>query len=62
MTRHKGISFDGAILAIIAGLLLQTIIFNLVGINVADVPARVIILFWGMLAGGFGIWATLTGF
>lgn len=62
MTRQNGISFDGAILAIIAGLLLQAIIFNFFGINVAEVPVKVIILFWGIFAGVFGILADLTGF
>ena len=61
MTGQKGISFDGAILAIIAGLLLQAIIFNLLGINVAEVPAKVILLLWGILSGGFGIFADLIG-
>ena len=55
MTRHNGISFDGAILAIIAGLLLQAIMFNLFGVNVAEVPAKVILVFWGIFAGVFGI-------
>lgn len=62
MTRHQGITFDGVILAIIAGLLLQAVIFNLFGINVAEVPAKVILVFWGLFAGGFGILADLIGF
>ena len=62
MIRHKGISFDGAILAIIAGLLLQAIMFNIYGVNVAEVPAKVILVFWGRFAGVFGILADLTGF
>lgn len=62
MTKHRGISADGVILAIIAGLLLQAIIFNLSGINVTEVPAKVILILWAVLAVGFGILAELTDF
>lgn len=60
MTKRR-ISMDGIILAIIAGLLFQTIIYNSLGINVTDVPARVILILWGVLAGVFGVFADLTG-
>lgn len=62
MTKHKGISVDGVILAIIAGLLLQAIIFNLSGINATEVPVKVILISWIVLASGFGILAELTDF
>ena len=61
MTKHK-ISMDGIILAVIAGLLLQTMIYNVLGINVAEVPVRVILILWGILAGAIGRIADLTGF
>ena len=61
MTRYK-FTTDGIILAIIAGLLLQAVIYNVFGINVAEVPAKMIIILWGVFAAAFGALENITEF
>ena len=61
MTRHK-ISLDNIILAIIAGLLLQAVIYNIFGINVAEVPVKMILLLWGVFATAFCVLENITEF
>lgn len=61
MTRYK-FTTDGIILAIIAGFLLQAVIYNIIGINVAEVPAKMIFLLWGVFAAAFGLLENITEF
>ena len=61
MTRHRMISLDGVLLAVIAGLLIQAIVYNSLGINVADVPVKMILLLWGVFTGIAGVFTEILG-
>ena len=45
-SRGNGMSTFGAIISVIAGLVLQAALYTWLGIDVADVPVLVIIILW----------------
>jgi len=53
--RRNGMSTFGAIISVIAGLVLQCMLYTALGIDVENVPVVVIIILWA-------IFSTLAGF
>ena len=45
-SRGNGMSTFGAIISVIAGLVLQAVLYTVLGIDVDDVPVLVIIILW----------------
>ena len=45
-SRGNGMSTFGAIISVIAGLVLQAVLYTVLGIEVDDVPVFVIIILW----------------
>ena len=45
-SRGNGMSTFGAIISVIAGLVLQAVLYTVLGIDVDDVPVFVIIILW----------------
>ena len=45
-SRGNGMSTFGAIISVIAGLVLQAVLYTVLGIDVDDVPVRIIIILW----------------
>ena len=44
--RGNGMSTFGAIISVIAGLVLQAVLYTVLGIDVDDVPVLIIIILW----------------
>ena len=45
-SRGSGMSTFGAIISVIAGLVLQAVLYTVLGIDVDDVPVLIIIILW----------------
>ena len=45
-SRGNGMSTFGAIISVIAGLVLQAVLYTVLGIDVDDVPVLIIIILW----------------
>ena len=45
-SRGNGMSTFGAIISVIAGLVLQAVLYTVLGIEVDDVPVLIIIILW----------------
>lgn len=50
-SRRDGISTFGAIISVLAGLFLQAVLYNGIGVDVEDVPILVIIILWVVFSG-----------
>ena len=48
--RGNGMSTFGAILSVVAGLVLQAILYVVLGIDVENVPVLVIVILWGVFS------------
>jgi hypothetical protein len=55
-SRDNGISTFGAIISIIGGLILQALIYTLLGIDVEAVPVFVIIIMWAIGSTVISFW------